>query len=60
MPDVPLIVGSGLTPENAAQFADADAAIAGTSVKRGGAVEAPVDRERVTRLIAAFKSRGGR
>ncbi len=60
MPDVPLVVGSGLTAENAAQFADADAAIAGTSIKRGGAVEAPVDRERVARLVAAFKSRGGR
>src|SRR5437762_9349038 len=34
MPDVPLVVGSGLTVENAARFADADAAIAGTSVKR--------------------------
>src|SRR5436190_48980 len=60
MPNVPLVVGSGLTAENAAQFADADAAIAGTSVKRAGAVEAPVDRERVARLVAAFKPRGGR
>jgi len=60
MPDVPLVVGSGLTAENAAQFADADAAIAGTSVKRDVAVEAPVDRERVARLVAAFKSPGGR
>jgi uncharacterized protein len=60
LPDVPLVVGSGLTAENAARFADADAAIAGTSVKQDGAVEAPVDRERVARLAAAFKSRGGR
>src|SRR2546423_1260145 len=60
MPDVPLVVGSGLTAENAARFADADAAIVGTSLKQTGAVEAPVDRERVARLVAAFKPRGGR
>lgn len=57
MPDAPLVVGSGLTAENAAQFADADAAIAGTSVKRDGDVDAPVDRERVMRLAAAFRPR---
>ena len=60
MPDVPLVVGSGLTAENAARFADADAAIVGTSLKQTGAVEAPVDRERVARLAAAFRPRGGR
>jgi len=60
MPDVPLVVGSGLTAENAAQFADADAAIAGTSVKRDGLVDAPVERERVARLVAAFRARGAR
>ena len=60
LPDVPLVVGSGLTAANAGQFPDADAAIAGTSVKRGGAVDAPVDRERVARLAAAFKLRGVR
>jgi hypothetical protein len=60
MPDVPLVVGSGLTAENAARYADADAAIAGTSVKRDGAVDAPVDRERVARLVAAFRSRVAR
>ena len=60
LPDTPLVVGSGLTAENAAQFADADAAIAGTSLKRGGAVDAPVDRERVARLAAAVRSLGAR
>jgi membrane complex biogenesis BtpA family protein len=60
MPDVPLLVGSGLTTENASQFADADAAIAGTSVKRDAAVDAPVDTERVARLVAAFKLPVGR
>jgi len=60
LPEAPLLVGSGLTPENAARFADADAAIAGTGIKRDGAVEAPVERERVERLVQAFKQRGGR
>ena len=60
LPDAPLVVGSGLTADNAAQFADADAAIAGTSLKRGGAVDAPVDRERVARLVAAFRPRVAR
>ncbi|MFN2624385.1 MAG: BtpA/SgcQ family protein, partial [Chthoniobacterales bacterium] len=42
LPDAPLVVGSGVTPENAASF-DADGVIAGTSIKRGGDVDAPVD-----------------
>jgi len=60
LPDAPLVIGSGLTAENARQFADADAAIAGTSIKRDGAVDAAVDRARVSRLVTAFKRRGGR
>src|SRR5436305_4986880 len=36
--DAPLLLGSGLSEENAAAFAAADGAIAGTSVKRGGDV----------------------
>jgi membrane complex biogenesis BtpA family protein len=60
LPDVPLLVGSGLTAENAGAYGDADAAIAGTSIKRGGDVDAPVDRDRVARLVAAFKERGAR
>ena len=54
--DTPLIVGSGLTAENAASFAEADAAIAGTSIKREGRVDEPVDRDRVERLVQAFKA----
>jgi uncharacterized protein len=55
LPDAPLLIGSGLTAENARTFAAADGAIVGTSVKRGGNVEAPVDRERVARVVGAFK-----
>ena len=58
--DAPLVIGSGLTAENAHTFATADAAIAGTSIKRDGRVGAPVDQARVERLVAAFKQRGGR
>jgi predicted TIM-barrel enzyme len=60
MPEAPLVVGSGLTAENAADFTDADAAIAGTSIKRAGDVDAPVDRERVARLVAALRPRAAR
>lgn len=54
--DAPLLIGSGLTAENARDYAAADGAIAGTSLKRGDAV----DRHRVERLVAAFKQPGGR
>lgn len=53
--DAPILIGSGLTESNAGTFADADAAIVGTSIKIGGRVEAPVDSDRVARLVAAFK-----
>jgi membrane complex biogenesis BtpA family protein len=53
--DAPLIVGSGLSAENAAMFAGADAAIVGTSIKRSGEVGEAVDRERVVRVVEAFR-----
>jgi len=55
LPDAPILIGSGLTAVNAAAFADADGAIVGTSIKIDGRVEAPVDPDRVARLVAAFK-----
>jgi len=53
--DAPILIGSGLTVANADSFADADGAIVGTSIKIDGRVEAPVDPDRVARLVAAFK-----
>ena len=54
VPDVPLLVGSGVTPETAADLLSiADALIVGTALKRDGDVTAPVDPERVRRLVAA-------
>jgi len=58
VPDVPIIVGSGVTPETAPELLSlADALIVGTSLKRDGDVSAPVDPARVRRLVDAV---GGR
>ncbi len=54
--DAPLIVGSGLTTQNAAAFAAADAAIVGTAIKRGGEIDQPVEAKRVAALVRAFKA----
>jgi hypothetical protein len=54
VPDVPLVVGSGVTPESVAELLSvADGAIVGTWVKRGGDVRNPVDPERAGRRVAA-------
>lgn len=53
--DAPILIGSGLTAENAVTLADADGAIVGTALKRDGRVEAAVDAQRVERLVRAFK-----
>jgi len=54
VPDVPILVGSGATPDTAAELLSiADGLIVGTSVKRDGDVAKPVDPERVRRLVAA-------
>jgi hypothetical protein len=58
--DAPLLIGSGLTATNAQTYANADGAIAGTSIKRDGDVDAPVDARRVEEIVNAFKSRGAR
>jgi membrane complex biogenesis BtpA family protein len=55
-PDVPLLVGSGVTPETVAELLSvADGLIVGTSLKRGGLVTSPVDPERVRRLVEAAR-----
>jgi membrane complex biogenesis BtpA family protein len=50
--DAPLLLGSGLTAENAGSFADADGAIVGTSLK----VDGVVDAGRVAAVVKAFKA----
>jgi uncharacterized protein len=50
----PVIVGSGITPENIRQFIPfADALIVGTSLKIDGRWQNAVDPKRVARLVAA-------
>jgi predicted TIM-barrel enzyme len=54
VPEVPLLVGSGASPENAADLlAFADCLIVGTSVKREGVVTNRVDADRVRALVRA-------
>jgi uncharacterized protein len=49
--DAPLLLGSGLTAQNARQFADADGAIVGTSIQRDGVVDAALTES----VVRAFK-----
>ena len=54
VPDVPILVGSGVTPETAPELLSlADALIVGTALKRDGDVSQPVDPARVRRLVDA-------
>ncbi len=55
----PIWLGSGLSADNAAElWPRCDGAIVGTSIKRGGDVDAPVDAARVRRLVAAVRKAG--
>ena len=54
--DAPVLIGSGLTASNASNYAAADGAMVGTSLKSGGRVEL----QRVKEVVAAFRSRGAR
>lgn len=51
--DAPLLVGSGVTAENATSFAAADGVIVGTSLKGAGGA---VDTRRVAAVVKAFQS----
>ncbi len=54
--DLPLLVGSGVTPEQAAQFAPhADGFIVGSSLKRKGIWSEPLDPDRCRRMVDAVK-----
>jgi uncharacterized protein len=56
VPGVPLLVGSGATPDTAAELLSiADGLIVGTALKRDGDVNALVDPARVRRLVAAAR-----
>jgi uncharacterized protein len=50
-----ILLGSGVNEKNVAQFSEfADGFIVGSSLKRGGRLDAPVDPRRVERLIKAL------
>jgi membrane complex biogenesis BtpA family protein len=54
----PILVGSGVNVENCGDLLDfADGLIVGTSVKIGGAVEAPVDPKRAEELVRAVRAK---
>ncbi len=54
VPDTPILLGSGLSISNARRFIElVDGFIVGTSIKRGGVVDAPVDSARVRELVDA-------
>lgn len=56
---IPVLVGSGITPDNVAAFAAADGLIVGSAVKQRGDWRLPLDRDAVQRIAAAFHAAGG-
>jgi len=57
VPDVPVLVGSGVTAESAAELLTiADGLIVGTWIKREGRIENPIDGARVRRLVDAARA----
>lgn len=53
---IPVIVGSGISPENAAEYQMADAWIVGSSMKYDGFWEKPLDPDRLKAMVAAKKA----
>lgn len=51
---IPTLIGSGITPENIANYSSASAFIVGSSVKHDGLWENPLDETRVQSLVRAF------
>lgn len=52
---VPTLVGSGITPQNIADYSSAGAFIVGSSVKQDGFWENPLDEKRVVAVVRAFQ-----
>jgi membrane complex biogenesis BtpA family protein len=52
---IPTLVGSGVTPENIAAFASADALIVGSSVKEGNLWSNPLSEQNVRAVARAFQ-----
>jgi membrane complex biogenesis BtpA family protein len=61
VPEAPILIGSGVTPDNLAKLAGtADGAIVGSSLREGGIAGRPVDAGRARELVAAAASVGWR
>ena len=58
--NIPVLVGSGLTPDNLAMFAAADGFIVGSSVKRGGLWSNELDAGAAKAMADAFRRLGPR
>lgn len=59
VPDAPLVVGSGVDPDNVARFADvARHVVVGTCLERDGVPGAPLDDRRVERFMTAASAAG--
>lgn len=57
VPDVPVLVGSGVTAESSAELlAIAEGLIVGTWIKREGRIENPIDGARVRQLVDAARA----
>lgn len=56
---LPVLVGSGVTPENLPRYAAADGLIVGSWVKQGGVWSAPLDYDRAAALARAFAQPAG-
>jgi membrane complex biogenesis BtpA family protein len=57
--DIPVFVGSGITPDNVAAFSAADGIIVGSSVKQRGDWRLPLDAGAVKRMADAFRAATG-
>ena len=55
LPDVPVLVGSGIMPVNLRHFARADGFMVGSAAKVGGKASGPVDLERARALVEAIE-----
>ncbi len=53
---IPILVGSGLSADNLPQFAHATGFIVGSSVKRGGRWDQPLDRASVRAVVRAWSA----
>ena len=51
---IPTLIGSGITPENIADYAVADALIVGSCVKQDGVWSSPLDEARVRAVYQSF------